>query len=436
MDISSLLAPLTDELVAFRRDLHAYPETGRAEVRTTAVVAERLRAAGLSPRLLEGTGLTCDIEPSGARSNGNGRPVSRHVVGLRADLDALPLVDETGTAWASTIPGTAHACGHDMHTTVVLGAGLVLARLAERGELGCGVRLIFQPAEELAPGGALDVIASGAHSGIDQIFAVHCDPHVDVGQVGLKAGAITSASDHVVVRLTGKGGHTSRPHLTGDLVFALGQVITQLPAMLNRRVDPRSGASLVWGRVAAGGPHNAIPAHGEVQGTLRVLQRDAWFTAGDLLREALDHVVAPFDVRAELGLTHGVPPTVNDPDAVAVLTRAAELELGPEAPVPTEQSLGGEDFAWYLEQIPGALARLGTRTPGGVTFDLHRGDYEPDEAAIGVGVRLLVRTVLESAAAHESAAHASAAHASAAQASAGQEFAAQPSAVAAPVEPT
>ncbi len=389
VDISTHLAPLTEELIAFRRDLHSYPETGRTEVRTTAVLAERLRAAGLQPQLLDGTGLICDIEPADGLN---------HLVGLRADLDALPLADETGTPWASTIPGVAHACGHDVHTTVVLGAGLVLAALRDAGQLPCRVRLIFQPAEEQAPGGAIDVLASGAVKGVDRIFAVHCDPHVDVGQVGLKVGPITSASDHVLVRLTGKGGHTSRPHLTGDLVFALGQVITQLPAILNRRVDPRSGASLVWGRVDAGGAYNAIPSHGEVEGTLRVLQRGAWRQAGELLREALVDVVAPLDVTAELQHTHGVPPTVNEPTAVAIFGAAARAELGPDAPVPTEQSLGGEDFAWYLEQFDGALARLGTRTPGGQTFDLHRGDYEPDESAIGVGVRLLARCVLESAA--------------------------------------
>lgn len=389
VDISTLLAPLTDELIAFRRDLHAYPETGRTEVRTTAALAHRLTAAGLAPRLLSGTGLVCDIEPD---------DVSGPLIALRADLDALPLQDETGTPWASTVPGVAHACGHDVHTTIVLGAGLVLGMLRDQGQLNSRVRLIFQPAEELAPGGALDVIAAGEVNDVARIFAVHCDPRVDVGQVGLKAGPITSASDHILVRLSGTGGHTSRPHLTGDLVYALGQVITQLPGVLNRRVDPRSGASLVWGRVDAGGPYNAIPAHGELEGTLRVLHRGAWDEAADLARRSVHDIVRPLGVTAEVVLTHGVPPTVNEEGSVAIMEAAAEAELGPEAPVPTEQSLGGEDFAWYLERVPGALARLGTRTPGGRTFDLHRGDYEPDEAAIGIGVRFLTRTVLESAA--------------------------------------
>jgi amidohydrolase len=391
VDIASLLAPHADDLIALRRDLHSFPETGRSEVRTTAVLADRLKSAGLEPVLLPGTGLTCDIEPP----PGGG---SLQTIALRADLDALPLPDETGTPWASTVPGVAHACGHDVHTTVVLGAGLVLAQLRDAGLLPARVRLVFQPAEELAPGGALEVLASGAVADVDRIFALHCDPHLDVGQVGLRVGAITSASDHVLVKLTGKGGHTSRPHLTGDLVFALGEVITGLPAALNRRVDPRSGVTLVWGRVEAGGPYNAIPSHGEVEGTLRVLQRGAWELAGSLVADTLQAIVAPYAVSAELELTHGVPPTINEELSVAMLESAARAELGAQAVVGSEQSLGGEDFAWYLETIPGALARLGTRTPGGATFDLHRGDFEPDEAAIGVGVRLLTRAVLEGAA--------------------------------------
>jgi amidohydrolase len=387
--VAAALEPLLPELVAVRRDVHAHPETGRTEVRTTGVVAARLRAAGLEPRLLPGTGLTCDIDPLHAPADG---PV--HTLALRADLDALPLPDETGTPWASTVPGIAHACGHDVHTTTVLGAGLVLAALRER--LRCRVRLVFQPAEETNPGGALDVLAAGGLAGVDRILAVHCDPHLDTGRVGLRVGPITSAADHVKVVLSGDGGHTSRPHLTGDLVFALGQVVTGLPAALSRRLDPRAGASLVWGRVSAGGVANAIPRSGEVEGTLRVLDAAAWARAGDVLAEVLEHLVAPLGIEAKLLHSRGVPPTVNEATSVALLEHAARTGVGPDAVAPTEQSLGGEDFAWYLEAVPGALARLGTRAPGGHTYDLHRGDFEPDEAAIGVGVRLLVAAALSS----------------------------------------
>lgn len=384
-DLTPLLAPHLDDLVALRRDLHTHPEVGRAERRTTDVVAQRLVDAGLEPRLLPGTGLICDV--------GEGETA----LALRADLDALPLADETGAPYASRTEGVAHACGHDVHTAVVVGAGLVLAEAARRGALRGRVRLLFQPAEEATPGGALDVMAAGGLDGVHGILALHCDPHLDVGAVGLRVGAITSAADHVLVRLRGDGGHTSRPHLTGDLVFALAQVVTGVPAVLSRRLDPRSGVSLVWGRAIAGGAPNAIPRSGLVEGTLRCLDADAWEQAGSLLAEAVADVVRPYGIRAELEHTRGVPPVVNDPDHVALLDATARAELGEACAVPTEQSLGGEDFSWYLAQVPGALARLGTRTPGGETFDLHRGDFDVDERSIGVGVRLMAGAALRGA---------------------------------------
>lgn len=384
--LTDLLAVHLRDLVAFRRDLHAHPEVGRTETRTTAAVARRLREVGLEPRLLPGTGLVCDV----------GDP-STPALALRADIDALPLAEETDLPFASTVDGVAHACGHDVHTAVVLGAGLLLNELHRAGRLVGRVRLVFQPAEESTPGGALDVVEAGGLDGVHRILAVHCDPATDVGRVGLLTGPITSASDHVLVRLRGHGGHTSRPHLTGDLVFALAKVTTELPTVLGRRLDPRSGVALVWGRISAGGAANAIPRHGVLEGTLRCLRAEAWHEAGELLPRLVADLVAPYGVSAEVEHTRGVPPVVNDAASVSLLEDAVRSELGAESLVPTEQSLGGEDFSWYLERVPGALARLGTRTPGGPTFDLHRGDFVADERAIGVGARLLTAAALRGA---------------------------------------
>jgi len=385
--LTQLVGSLRDELVAVRRDLHAHPELARTEERTTRVVAERLRVAGLEPVLLPGSGLVCDIGPSHAAS-GRGR------VALRADLDALPVADECGLAWHSEHRGVAHACGHDVHTAVVLGAGLALAELAAADGLRTGVRLVFQPAEEVQPGGSLDVIAAGALDGVAEIFAVHCDPKVDVGQVGTRIGPITSASDEVTVVFSGPGGHTSRPHLTGDLVFALGQVVTQVPAILGRRLDPRSGVNLTWGAVQAGVAHNVVPGAGTLRGTLRCLDVRAWETASQVFHDAVEQVVAPYGVEVEIRHQRGVPPVVNDERATGVLEAAARDVLGPQSVTLTEQSLGGEDFAWYLTHVPGALARLGTRTPGGRTYDIHQGDLVVDERAIEAGALLLARAAV------------------------------------------
>src|SRR3954470_2075721 len=263
-DLAALLRPYADDIVAFRRDLHAHPETGHHEVRTTARIADRLRRAGLAPQRLPGTGVMCDLGPQGP------------AVLLRADIDALPLPDESGLEFASTDPGVSHACGHDVHTSAVLGAGLMLADLDRRGALPGRVRLVFQAAEEVMPGGSLDVIAAGGLDGVERAFAIHWEPSADIGIVSVRPGANTSAADRVVVRLHGSGGHTSRPHLTEDVIFALAQVATQVPAILTRRLDPRAGVALVWGRMTAGAAANAIPRTGELEGTLRCLDQEVW----------------------------------------------------------------------------------------------------------------------------------------------------------------
>jgi amidohydrolase len=375
-----------DEMIAFRRDLHAHPELSRAEVRTTRVVRERLEVAGLAPSVLPaGTGLVCDV--------GGSRP--GRTVALRADLDALPLTDTKDVPYRSTVAGVCHACGHDVHTAVVLGAGLVLADLEASGELPGRVRLVFQHAEEVMPGGALDVLRAGALAGVDRMFALHCDPRVDVGQVGLRVGPITGATDRVSVRLAGPGGHTARPHLTADLVYALGKILTETAATLSRRVDPRAGLSLVWGRVSAGSASNAIPQSGEAEGTLRCLDLQAWEAAPETFTGIVHSIAAQYGVSAEVEVQRGVPPCVNEASAVRQLTEAAQAVVGPEAVVPTEQSLGGEDFAWHLAEVPGALARLGVRAPGSpAALDLHQPHFDVDERAIRVGIRLLVATAL------------------------------------------
>jgi amidohydrolase len=371
---------MQDELIAFQRDLHAHPELAHAETRTTACIADRLTAAGVGVRWLTGTGLVADIGPT--------HPVYR--VALRADMDALPLPERTGLPFSSGTNGVCHACGHDVHVTAVLGAGLALQKHADSLDAqGLGVRLIFQPAEEVTPGGALEVIEQEGIQGVDAIFAIHCDPTLDVGQVGLRDGAITSATESVIITLSGRGGHTSRPHLTQDLVYALGKVITDVPAALSRRVDPRAGVALVWGTAHSGSVENVIPSTGMVTGTLRMLDAELWEVIGPLLDELVHAVTRPYAVAATIVHKPGAPPVVNDPGAVARLRVAAEQMVGPAAPTSTAQSLGGEDFAWYVKALPGAMARLGTRTPGGRTYELHQGDLVVDQRAIAIGARLL-----------------------------------------------
>jgi amidohydrolase len=372
------IASAAPDLLAFRRDIHAHPELSREETRTTAAITQRLAAAGIPVRPLTGTGLLADVGPEQAS----------YRVALRADIDALPVRERTGLPYASTSAGVCHACGHDLHTAALLGAMLALkAEEQALRERGIAVRAIFQPAEEIIPGGAHDAIAAQCMDGVDSVFALHCDPSLDVGQVGLREGPITAACDHIRVLLHGRGGHTSRPQLTEDLTYALAKVVTDVPAALSRRLDPRAGAALVWGVVQAGKASNVIPSSGECSGTLRMLDANAWLSVGPLLEEIVQGVVAPYGVEAKLERVKGVPPVVNQVDAIEVL-RVATTAAG-LSPAPTQQSLGGEDFSWYLAHTPGAMARLGTRSPGGPTFDLHQGDLIVDEDAVIGGARLL-----------------------------------------------
>jgi amidohydrolase len=372
------------ELLELRRDLHANPELSWHEQRTTDAVATRLEAAGLSVRRLLQTGLVVDVGDEPPR------------VALRADLDALPVDDLTTDPWVSTRPGVAHACGHDVHTAGLVGAGLALAELHRAGLLPGGVRLLFQPAEEVMPGGATALLEQDVLVGVERIYCLHCDPTLDLGQIGVREGPITGAADQLEVRLTGSGGHTSRPHLTEDLTFALGKLITELPAVLSRRLDPRAGVSVVWGMVRAGVAPNVIPAAGVVGGTVRMLDAVAWSHAERLVREFIDDIVAPYGVKAEVDYRRGVPPVVNDHAATALLAGAVERVVGVEGRVSTTQSLGGEDFAWFLDAIPGSMGRLGTRTPGGPTYDLHQGNLRVDEGAALVAARVLATVALDS----------------------------------------
>ena len=379
----SWLASHYDDLVAWRRHIHRHPELGRQEFATTQFVADRLVEAGLNPKALPGgTGLTCDFGPQHAPR-----------IALRADMDALPMAERTGATYTSTVPGVAHACGHDAHTAIVLGAATALASAPE---LPMGVRLIFQPAEELMPGGALDAIAAGALSGVSRIFALHCDPRLAVGRVAITAGPITSAADSLEITLHSPGGHTSRPHLTSDLVYGMGTVITGLPGVLSRRIDPRHGTVMVWGAANAGVAANAIPQIGTLAGTVRTASRETWLDMEGLVSETIAGLLAPLGIEHSLQYRRGVPPVVNEERSTQIMTHAIEA-VGPDVLADTRQSGGGEDFSWYLEDVPGAMARLGVWSGDGDQLDLHQPNFDLDERALAVGVRVLVNAIEQSA---------------------------------------
>jgi amidohydrolase len=365
------------DVVAVRRDLHAHPELAFLETRTTKVILDALEALGLPAQPLPGgTGVVCDIGDASAGPT----------IALRADIDALPLPDQKTVEYRSTVPGVCHGCGHDAHVAILLAAAEQLCAQPLPGR----VRLVFQPAEETVPGGALSVIAAGVLDDVERIFALHCDPRLMTGEIGIRVGPITAACDQVDIELIGPGGHTARPHLTVDLIYAMGRLITELPGMFSRLIDPRAMVSLVWGTVGAGRASNAIPAEGHLSGTLRVFDREAWDDLEPLTRSLVEQILAPSGAKASITYTRGVPPVVNDAASVGLQRAAVIAALGDDALTSTEQSMGGEDFAWYLDEVPGALARLGVRRRGQAPFDLHQGTFDIDEEALPLGVRYTV----------------------------------------------
>jgi amidohydrolase len=352
----------------------------------------------------------CDIGPAATAAGAGDR--RRPLVALRADLDALAMDDEKDVPYRSKRPGVAHACGHDMHTTVVLGAGLALAELwagaddpdRDGGRAPTppgGVRLIFEPAEEVHPAGALAVIADGALEGVSTIYGVHCDPKLEVGRIGVRTGPITAATDQVGIVLRGPGGHTARPQLTVDLVAVAGRLAAELPAIARRHAAPHGDVLLVFGMLHSGDAGNVIPTHATLRGTLRTHDRAAWDEGEAIVRAALAEALHGTGAEYELTYLRGTPPVVNDAAETELVASVGAAVLGSEAVTAAPLSFGGDSFSYYVDRVPGTYVRLGVHDPARAEqLDLHSGAFDVDEGAVDVGIRVLVAAALAALAAH------------------------------------
>ncbi len=374
-------------LIAIRRNIHAHPELSGEEHATTELVAERLELAGLTPSpLSSGTGLICDLTADGH----DGQRLA-----LRADLDGLAMHDDKDVHYRSQVPGVSHACGHDVHTAVILGTALYYAHHLD--ELPGPLRFIFQPAEERVPGGALDVLADGGLDEVEAIVGVHCEPKADVGVTGLKPGPISSAADMASITLSGPGGHTARPELTVDMIALAARIVHELPRRVAEELDDPSDVKIVFGALNAGDAANVIPSHCLLRASVRTPSVDVWERLSSLVETAVADLVAEAGAAHHLNYVHGVPPVVNDGRLTEIVRRAATREFGADSVVPAVQSWGGDDFAWFTRKIPGAYIRLGVHDPDstGPLLDLHAGHFDVDERAIANGVRLMVATAHE-----------------------------------------
>lgn len=379
-DLTRLAASVSPQMVDLRRDLHRHPEIGWRETRTTARIADLLRGWGLEPRVRsDGTGLVVEI--------GRGRPV----VGFRADLDALSVTEEGTAPYRSAVPGVMHACGHDAHTAIAAGICAVLSRMERPAGT---VRVIFQPAEEQLPSGAMSLVKDGVHHGLSSILAFHVDPALEPGKIGVRTGGITSASDRFSIRLYGPGGHTSRPHQTVDLIYAAGRVITNAPLLIRHGIDPRETVLVVFGQIRGGTADNVIPTGVTLGGTVRLFDVELWRKMPKLMEKVVSDLVRPLGAGVDIEYEHGAPPVVNDPFVTAVASGVGKELLGNDEVTVTHQSLGSEDFSCYLEHVPGALVRLGAALPDR-EVDLHSATFDIDERAIEVGIKVGAGAVLE-----------------------------------------
>jgi amidohydrolase len=370
-------------LIEIRRDIHAHPELGFEEVRTAGLVARELTRLGISHQTGVGkTGVVGLIE--------GGRPGP--VLAIRADMDALPIEEKSGLPFASTKPGLMHACGHDIHTTTLLGVAAVLKELAP--QLAGTVKLVFQPAEE-GVGGMRAMIADGVMDGpkIDRALAFHNHPDMPVGSFGFVHGACLAASDRFEIVVRGRSGHAAYPHTTIDPIVAAAMLVAQLQTVVSREVSPTMPAVVTVGVIQGGTAANIIPDSCTIKGTVRTLHPEARDTAEDAIKRLAAGMLAGMRVACDVDYRRGVPPLRNDESVLAPAVVAVRKQFG-DVVSEFQPSLGGEDFALMADLVPSFQLRVGSSQPGR-NDKLHNSAYQPDERCIGFGVQALSRAALE-----------------------------------------
>jgi hippurate hydrolase len=384
MALNNRIADLAPEIGAWRRDLHAHPELGFEETRTAALVAEKLRSFGIEVH----TGIAKTGVVGVLRNGSSGR-----CVGLRADMDCLPMTEETGLPHASTTPGRMHACGHDGHTAMLLGTAKYLA---ESRNFDGTVVFLFQPAEE-GPGGGRVMVEEGVMDrfGVQQVYGIHNDPMSELGKISIVAGPILAAADGVTFRITGRGGHAARPHTTIDPVVVGSQLVVAIQSIVARRTDPLDSAVVSLCMFHAGSAPNVIPETAEIRGTIRTLKA----ATRDAVEAQIKRIAAAIgeanEARIEVDYKRGYPVTVNHAAETERAAQAAARVFAPEGIVRNRPPImGAEDFSYMLEARPGAFVQLGQRGPdgkGGVP--VHHPKYDFNDDAIPLGVSFFTALV-------------------------------------------
>jgi amidohydrolase len=367
-------------LIELRRDLHRHPELSWQENETAAKLEAALASFGITDVVrVAGTGLVARIP---------GRDRSAPVVAVRGDIDALPITESTGLPFASAHPGVMHACGHDVHASWAVAAARLLREKPAIGD----VLVVFQPAEEVGDG-ARAVLESGALANVAAIFGAHVDRRFEVGQVVAQAGALAASTDTFEVEIVGAGAHGARPHESADPIVASAAIVTALQTLVSRRLDPAQPGVVTVGTINAGTASNIIPDRARLTGTIRATTIAARTLLTRELVRMVGEIAAAYGVSATTTLGGGTPPIVNPERMAAVAAQAVSRVLGDAALVPLgTTNMGGEDFAVYMESIPGCFMRIGAREPGGRVIAAHSPGYYAAEGALFIGAAVLAES--------------------------------------------
>jgi hippurate hydrolase len=366
--------------VSLRRELHRHPELSWQEEATAARLETALTSLGATEvRRVARTGVVGRMP---------GRRPEAPTIAIRGDTDALPIQEATSLEFASNVPGTMHACGHDVHATWAVGAALLLAKSPAEGD----VLVVLQPAEEVGEGAAA-VLESGALDGASAIIGGHVDRRYDVGQVVAHEGPVAASTDNFRIELIGAGAHAARPHESADPIVGMAALITALQTLVSRRLDPAVPGVVTVGTVHAGTAANIIPPRAELAGTIRAVTKASRELLVTGLRRMSTEIAAAYRLEAQIFFDEGTPPVVNPPGPVGWARDAVRAVLGADALVPLAgTNLGGEDFAYYLQRIPGCLLRIGAREPGGTWLPAHSPGFYVAEESIFIGAAVLAET--------------------------------------------
>jgi len=381
LDLMTAVEALEPKIVAWRRELHRHPEVAHRETWTSNYLRDHFRRLGIPVKKLAGTGLRAVLK---------GKPGGR-TVALRTDIDALPLTEEGDKAYASLNPGAAHACAHDGHMAALMAASGILA--ARKGDFRGNVVFLCQPAEELPPGGAKRMIDEGALAGVDAVFGLHLWQPLPTGMVGSVRGPMMAQSDNFRILVRGKGGHGSMPHQTVDPIVAAAGIVTALQTIVSRSVDPLKPAVLSFGTVHGGTVYNVIPGEVKLTGTVRTFDLKVQSLIKKRMREIVEGTCRALGAAAEFEYEDGYPPLVNDPASVDFALGVARAAFGEESIAALDPVMGGEDFAYYLQEKPGAFLFLGAGD--GTKFPHHHPGFDFDERALAPAAYLLSALALE-----------------------------------------